>query len=72
MTQPNPPLADFSTQAAREAEQARRKLRRELLADWQRTRAAISADHLSAVRGISDAEWQKAQAQDAEGGEDAA
>jgi len=66
------PLADFSTAAAREAEQARRKLRRELLTDWQRTRAAISADKLAAVRGISDAEWQKAQTQDAEGGENGA
>ncbi len=57
----NPPLADFSTQAARTEERHRRKQRRKLRADWQRTRQALGDDAEAAIRGISDAEWQAAQ-----------
>ena len=60
----NPPLSDFSTQQARADEQRRRKLRRELLAQWQTLRRALDAETVAAIQGISDAEWQAAQEQD--------
>lgn len=60
----NPPLADFSTQAARAEERRRRKQRRELRADWQRTRQALGADAVAAIRAISDAEWQAARGEE--------
>jgi len=59
-----PPLTAFSTQQARADELRRRKLRRELLADWQATRKALGAESIAAILAISDAEWQAAQAQD--------
>ena len=60
----NPPLADFSTQRARADEQRRRKLRHELLAQWQTVRAALDAESVAAIQGITDAEWQAAQEKD--------
>ena len=60
----NPPLSDFSTQAARADELRRRKLRRELLADWQATRQALADESVAAVRAISDDEWARALEQD--------
>ena len=60
----NPPLSDFSTQQARADEQRRRKLRRELLAQWQTLHRALDAETVAAIQGISDAEWQAAQEQD--------
>jgi len=60
----NPPLSDFSTQQARADEQRRRKLRRELLAQWQTVRAALDAESVAAIQGITDAEWQAAQEKD--------
>jgi len=60
----NPPLTDFSTATARADELRRRKLRRELLRDWQATRQALDAESVAAIRAISDAEWEQAQQQD--------
>jgi len=60
----NPSLSDFSTQQARADEQRRRKLRRELLAQWQTLHRALDAETVAAIQGISDAEWQAAQEQD--------
>jgi len=60
----NPPLADFSTQQARADEQRRRNLRRVLLAQWQTVRAALDAESVAAIQGITDAEWQAAQEKD--------
>jgi len=60
----NPPLSDFSTQQARADEQRRRKLRRELLAQWQTLHRALDAETVAAIQGISDAEWQAAQERD--------
>ena len=54
------PLSDFSTQQARADEIRRRKLRRELLADWQATRQALADKSVRAVLAISDEEWQAA------------
>jgi hypothetical protein len=61
----NPPLSDFSTQQARADELRRRKLRRELLAQGQTAHAALDAETVAAIRGITDSEWVAAQAQDA-------
>ena len=60
----NPPLADYTTQQARADEQRRRKLRRELLAQWQAARGIMDAETVAAIRGITDNEWATAQAQD--------
>ena len=60
----NPPLSDFSTQQARADEQRRRKLRRELLAQWQTQHRALDAETVAAIQRISDAEWQAAQERD--------
>ena len=57
----NPPLSDFPTQRACADERRRRKLRRELLAQWQTLRRALDAETVTAIQGISDAEWQAAQ-----------
>jgi hypothetical protein len=60
----NPPLSDYSTQAARADEMRRRKLRRELLAQWQALHTALDKESVEAIRGISDEEWAAAQAKD--------
>ena len=60
----NPPLTDYSTQAARADELRRRKLRRELLAQFSGVVDALTAESIAAIRGISPAEWQAAQEQD--------
>jgi len=60
----NPPLSDFSTQQARADERRRRNLRRVLLAQWQTVRAALDAESVAAIQGITDAEWQAAQEKD--------
>jgi len=60
----NPPLADFSTQQARADERRRRKLRRELLAQWQTLRQALDTESVAAIQSITDAEWQAAQEKD--------
>jgi hypothetical protein len=57
-------LDAYSTQAAKQDELHRRKLRRELLVDVQRTFDALTADSIAAIKAISDVEWQAAQAQD--------
>jgi hypothetical protein len=59
-----PPLDDYSTQQARADELRRRKLRRELLAQWQTLHQALDADSVGAIRDITDAEWKAAQEQD--------
>jgi len=58
------PLSDFSTQQARADEIRRRKLRRELLADWQATRQDLADKSVQAVLAISDEEWQAASEAD--------
>ena len=58
------PLSDFSTQQARADELRRRKLRRELLADWQATRQDLADKSVRAVLAISDEEWQAASEAD--------
>lgn len=59
-------LYGFSTKQARQDEQRRRKLRRELLKTWQSARATLDAEKLASVKSISDAEWSQAQEDDKE------
>ena len=66
----------YSTQQARADAAHRTRVRRGLLLDFQATRGKLDASHISAVRNISQDEWNLAanedQEQTSEGNSDAA
>ena len=66
MSATKPPLSDYSTQAARTAENRRRRLRRTLLAQWSAAHAVASAAKLAALRRISAEQWSAAKAEGAD------
>jgi len=61
MTATKPPLSDYSTQAARTAENRRRRLRPQLLAQWSAAHTVASAAKLAALRRISVEQWNAAK-----------
>ena len=61
MSATKPPMADYSTRAARTAENRRRRLRRTLLVQWGVAHVVASAAKLTALRRISVAQWNAAK-----------
>ena len=61
---PTQPLGDYSTQAARDDEKRRRKLRRELLKQWKSAHTALDAESITNILAITDEEWQAAKDND--------